>query len=194
MADEIEESPEPGNEEPGKEEERPEEMDEDVRALRGLLGDGILGVRLHRGQISVEIAPSALVRAAEFLCDSRGFRLLSFLAGVDCLELPVPYRFKVTYSLLDMERAKRLRLEVPCGDDLEPRVPTVSGVWPGASPHESEAYDLVGIVFEGNENLERILTPDGFEGHPHRKDFDISAEPVAFSFRGTPEGKPEATG
>ena len=59
-------------------------------------------------------------------------------------------------------------------------------------PDESEAYDLVGIVFEGNENLERILTPEGFEGFPHRKDFDISAEPVAFSFRDTPEGKPEA--
>ena len=133
-----------------------------------------------------------LVEAARFLRDERGFSMLSFLAGVDCLELPVPYRFKVTYALLDLDRAKRLRLEVACEDDLEPRLPSVCGVWPGAAPHESEAYDLVGIVFEGNENLERILTPEGFEGFPHRKDFDISAEPVAFSFRDTPEGKPEA--
>ncbi|MBT3820230.1 MAG: NADH-quinone oxidoreductase subunit C, partial [Nitrospinaceae bacterium] len=114
------------------------------------------------------------------------------LAGVDCLELPVSYRFKVTYSLLDLDRAKRIRLEVPCGDDLAPSLPSVAGVWPTAAPHECEAFDLVGIDFEGNENLERILTPEGFEGYPHRKDFDISAEPVAFSFRSTPEGKPKA--
>lgn len=175
------------------EEEKPEERDEDVRALRDKLGAGVLSVRFHRGQLAVEIAPVSLAAAASFLKDSRGFKMLSFLAGVDCLELPVSRRFKVTYSLLDMDRAKRIRLEVPCEDDLAPSLPSVAGVWPAAAPHECEAYDLVGIVFEGNENLERILTPEGFEGYPHRKDFDIASEPVAFSFRGTPEGKPEAT-
>ncbi len=175
------------------EEERPGEGGEDAAALRDRFGEAVAGVHLHCGQLSVEIHPTALAEAARFLRDERGFGMLSFLAGVDCLELPVPYRFKATYSLLDLDRAKRLRLEVPCEDDIEPRLPSVCGVWPGASPHESEAYDLVGIVFEGNENLERILTPEGFEGFPHRKDFDISAEPVAFSFRGTPEGKPEAS-
>ncbi len=169
-----------------------EKRDEDVQALRSHLGDGMRAVRLHRGQLSVEIAPASLKEAVKFLRDSRGFAMLSFLAGVDCLELPVPYRFKATYSLLDLDRAKRIRIEVPCADDLEPRLPSVCEIWPAASPHECEAYDLVGIVFEGNENLERILTPEGFEGHPHRKDFDISSEPVEFSFRGTPEGKPEA--
>ena len=187
MADEIEES-----RRLEIEERRPDKIDEDIRELRSLLGDGILNVGIHRGQISVKIAPSSLVEASEFLRNSRGFRQLTFLAGVDCLELPVPYRFKVTYSLLDFERAKRIRLEVPCADDLAPCLPSVSGVWPGASFHESEAYDLMGIEFEGNENLERILTPDGFEGYPHRKDFDISAEPVVFSFREAPAGKPEA--
>ncbi len=183
MADETGNAPE---------EERPGEGDEDAAALRDRFGEAALGVRVHCGQITVEIRSSALPDAARFLRDERGFSMLSFLAGVDCLELPVPYRFKATYSLLDLDRAKRLRLEVPCEDDIEPRLPSVCGVWPGAAPHESEAYDLVGIVFEGNENLERILTPEGFEGFPHRKDFDISAEPVAFSFRDTPEGKPEA--
>jgi NADH:ubiquinone oxidoreductase subunit C len=177
---------------PAAEEEKPEERDEDVRALRAKLGAGVLTARLHRGQLAVEIAPASLAEAASFLRDTRGFGMLSFLAGVDCLELPASHRFKVTYSLLDLDRAKRIRIEVPCEDDLAPSLPSVAGVWPAAVPHECEAYDLVGIVFEGNENPERILTPEGFEGHPHRKDFDISSEPVAFSFRSTPEGKPEA--
>lgn len=170
----------------------PGEADPDVRALRARFGGAVLGARCHRGQVAVELSPSALVEAARFLCDERGFRLLSFVAGVDCLELAVPYRFKATYSLLDLDRAKRLRLEVPCEDDLEPHLPSVCAVWPGAGPHECEAYDMVGIVFDGHPGLERILTPEDFEGYPHRKDFDVSAEPVEFTFRETPEGKPEA--
>lgn len=170
----------------------PEQADPDVNALRERFGEAVHAVRAHRGQLSVELSPAALLGAARFLRDERGFKLLSFVAGVDCLELPVTYRFKVTYSLLDLDRAKRLRLEVPCKDDLEPVLPSVCGVWPGANMHESEAFDMLGIRFEGHPDLKRILTPEGFEGYPHRKDYDVSAEPVEFTFRETPEGKPEA--
>lgn len=171
---------------------RPEDRDEDIQELRNRFGDKISSVRIHRGQTSVTIPPTFLLEVGYFLRDSRGFRMLSFVAGVDCLELPVSYRFKATYSLLNLDRAKRIRLEVPCEDDLEPHLATVREIWPGADKHECEAFDLIGIVFDGNDDLERILTPEDFEGHPHRKDFDISAEPVEFSFRETPEGKPEA--
>ena len=151
-----------------------EKKDPDLVLLQAKIGEGFLGASEHRGQISAQIAPYALLDAARFLRDERGYKLLSFVCGVDCLELPVSYRFKVTYSLLNPERSRRLRLEAPCADDLEPAMPSVCGIWPGARLHE------------------RILTPEGFEGHPHRKDFDISAEPVAFTFRDTPAGKPKA--
>lgn len=171
---------------------RPEDADPDVQALRARFGGAVLAAREHRGQIAVELASSALPEAARFLRDERGFKLLSYVAGVDRLELPEEHRFKASYALLDMARAKRLRLDVPCEDDLEPRLPSVTSVWPGAASHEAEAYDLVGIVFDGHPDLQRILTPEGMEGHPHRKDFDVSAEPVEFTFRETPKGKPEA--
>ncbi len=166
--------------------------DPDIVLLRVKIGEDFLGAGENCGQIFARIAPTAMLEAARFLRDERGYNLLSFVCGVDCLELPVPYRFKVTYSLLNMEKSRRLRLEAPCADDLAPAVPSVCGVWPGARLHESEAYDLLGIAFEGHPELERILTPEGFEGYPHRKDFDISSEPVAFTFRDTPPGKPQA--
>ena len=169
-----------------------EKKDPDLVLLQAKIGSGLLAARAHCGQISAQVAPGALLDAARFLRDERGYKLLSFVCGVDCLELPVSYRFKVTYSLLNLEKSRRLRVEVPCADDLEPTVPSVCGIWPGAKLHESEAYDLLGINFEGHPELERILTPEGFEGHPHRKDFDISSEPVAFTFRDTPAGKPKA--
>ncbi len=169
-----------------------EERDPDVVLLRAKIGKGFLSARAHRGQVSAMVAPDALLEAARFLRDERGYALLSFVCGVDCLELSTPWRFKVVYSLLNPEKVRRLRIETPCADDLEPRVPSVCAIWPGARLHESEAYDLVGIEFEGHPGLERLLTPDGFEGYPHRRDFDISSEPVAFTFRDTPAGKPRA--
>ena len=68
-----------------------------------------------------------------------------------------------------------------CGaTDGEP-VPSVVSVWPTADWHEREAYDLMGIAFEGHPNLVRILMEDDWEGHPLRKDYPIGGEPVRFS-------------
>ena len=166
--------------------------DEDVIALKKNFHDSNLLFFEYLDQITVQISPSQILSVSKFLLKERNFKQLSFLAGVDCLELNQEYRFKVVYSLLDFERSKRIRLEVICESDLIPSVPSVCSVWAGANYHESEAFDLVGIHFEGHPNLERIFTPEEFEGFPHRKDFDVSSETVEFSFRPTPDGKPSA--
>ena len=63
------------------------------------------------------------------------------------------------------------------------RVPTVIRVWPTADWHEREQFDLMGIVFDGHPNLQRILLDDDWEGHPLRKDYPLGGEPVRFSGR-----------
>ena len=168
------------------------DRDEDVIALKKNFHSSNFLFFEYLDQITVQISPSELLSVSNFLLKERNFKQLSFLAGVDCLELNLEYRFKVVYSLLDFERSKRIRLEVICEYDLMPSLPSVCSVWTGANYHESEAFDLVGIQFEGHPNLERIFTPEGFEGFPHRKDFDVSSETVEFSFRPTPDGKPSA--
>ena len=55
-------------------------------------------------------------------------------------------------------------------------VPTATGLWGGANFLERECYDMFGIRFAGNPNLERILTPDGWLGHPLRKDFPVKSD------------------
>ncbi len=65
-------------------------------------------------------------------------------------------------------------------DDGEP-VPSVVGVFPCADYQEREAWDLMGIDFSLHPNLERIFLPEGWDGHPHRKDYPIGGEPVQFS-------------
>jgi NADH-quinone oxidoreductase subunit C len=60
-------------------------------------------------------------------------------------------------------------------------VASVVAVWPTADWHEREAYDLMGIGFDGHPNLSRILMEDDWEGHPLRKDYPLGGEPVRFS-------------
>ena len=95
-------------EEQGEVEEPTEEPIErknpDLVLLQAKIGGGFLGAGEHRGQISTQVAPGALLDAVRFLRDERGYKFLSFVCGVDCLELPVSYRFKVTYSLLNPEK------------------------------------------------------------------------------------------
>jgi NADH-quinone oxidoreductase subunit C len=66
------------------------------------------------------------------------------------------------------------------------RLPTLTSAWPGANWHERETYEMFGIVFDGHPNLVSLLLPDGFEGHPLRKDF-VLASRVAKSWPGAKE-------
>lgn len=82
-------------------------------------------------------------------------------------------RFAVVYHLLSIARNQRLRLRVFAPDDQFPVVPSVTDIWASANWYEREAFDLIGIVFEGHPDLRRILTDYGFVGHPFRKDFPL---------------------
>ena len=85
----------------------------------------------------------------------------------------------MNYHLLAIPGGQRVRVQVWLDED-EP-VPSVVGIWPTADWHEREAWDLMGIRFEGHPNLTRILMDDDWEGHPLRKDYPLGGEPVRFS-------------
>jgi NADH:ubiquinone oxidoreductase subunit C len=100
--------------------------------------------------------------------------------GFQRLPRPKPRRFSVSYHLMAMrEGAPRVRLQAWL-DDGE-LVPSLVPVWPTADWHEREAWDLMGIRFDGHPNHRRILMDDDWEGHPLRRDYPIGGEPVRFS-------------
>lgn len=83
-------------------------------------------------------------------------------------------RFAVVVHLLSVHCNQRLRVRVYCPNDDLPEVPSLTSVWSAANWFEREAFDLYGIVFDGHDDLRRILTDYGFVGHPFRKDFPIT--------------------
>ena len=118
-------------------------------------------------------AESARTLAAE------GWQLAD-LAGVDRLSLSgYESRFDIAVQLLHAARKERMMVHVGATGD-PPTVPSVTAVWPTADFMEREAYDLVGISFEGHPNLTRILMPEEWEGHPLRKDYGVGKVPVEF--------------
>lgn len=83
-------------------------------------------------------------------------------------------RFAAVYHLLSVTHNARLRVRVFAEDNEMPMLDSVTGIWPGASWFEREAFDLYGIIFVGHSDLRRILTDYGFTGNPFRKDFPLS--------------------
>jgi NADH-quinone oxidoreductase subunit C/D len=80
-------------------------------------------------------------------------------------------RFEVVYHLAGLDSGERFRVKVPVSED-EPTVPSALGIWKAADWFEREAWDMMGIRFDGHPDLRRILTHEAFQGHPLRKDYD----------------------
>ena len=128
---------------------------------------------------TISVEPGSLHEVALFLRDdpSTRFDLLLDVASVDRSRLPAEQmprdgrRFEADYILYSTQRNEHLRLKaaVPEGN---PVLTTLSDVWPAANWYEREAWDLMGITFEGHPNLKRLLTHNGFVGHALRKDYE----------------------
>ena len=149
-------------------------------ALQSTLGDGVRALKRERGELTLTVGASDYLRIARTLRDDPALRFeqLIDLCGVDYSDYRnAPWdgpRFCVVSHLLSVTHNWRLRLKSFAPDDDLPAVASVTPVWNSANWFEREAFDLYGIVFEGHEDLRRILTDYGFIGHPMRKDFPVS--------------------
>jgi NADH-quinone oxidoreductase subunit C len=149
-------------------------------ALRNALGDHIRSLTVALGEITLVVAASDYLSAMRVLRDHADLRFeeLIDLCGVDystygdgTWDGP---RFAAVSHLLSVTHNWRLRVRVFAPDDELPIVPSVTEVWTSANWYEREAFDLLGILFDGHNDLRRILTDYGFIGHPFRKDFPVS--------------------
>jgi NADH-quinone oxidoreductase subunit C len=148
--------------------------------LASTLGELAKSVEVRLGEITVQVAPQNYLAVARQLRDAPGcqFEQLIDLCGLDYSDYREGgwdgQRYCVAVHLLSISLNQRVRLKVFAPDDDLPVVDSINGVWSAANWFEREAFDLYGIVFEGHDDLRRILTDYGFIGHPFRKDFPVS--------------------
>jgi NADH-quinone oxidoreductase subunit C len=145
----------------------------------------VLGKKVSRlyealGELTLVVRSEDYLDVAKTLRDepSLGFDQLIDLCGVDYSDYDNATwegpRFAAVSHLLSVKHNWRLRLRVFAPDDSFPLVASVTPIWSSANWFEREAFDLYGILFEGHDDLRRILTDYGFIGHPFRKDFPVS--------------------
>jgi NADH-quinone oxidoreductase subunit C len=156
---------------------RPEELKKNIAAA---LGSKARQITLALDEVTVTVAAADYLESMRILRDSDAckFEQLIDLCGVDystyadaVQEGP---RYAVVSHLLSVSLNQRVRVKVFCADDDFPMVASVAELWNSANWYEREAFDLFGIVFDGHNDLRRILTDYGFIGHPFRKDFPLS--------------------
>lgn len=161
--------------------------------LKDTFGDRIVGGEFQSAHPRVEVRPDAWPDVATYLRDDPRlqFNMLRCISAVDMLE---DDQFIAVYDLDSLNgtagsgnlwtrrHAISVHVRVPRGN---PHIPSVAHVWSAADWHEREAYDLMGIVFDGHPDSvagpdgphpRRILCPDDWEGHPLRKDYAFPME------------------
>lgn len=149
-------------------------------ALTTVLGERVKTLVRQRGELTVTVSAANYLESALLLRDHAALKFEQNidLCGVDyanykdqAWEGP---RFCVVSHLLSVSKNWRVRLKVFCPDDDVPVVASLTEVWSSVNWFEREAFDLYGIIFDGHNDLRRILTDYGFIGHPFRKDFPVS--------------------
>lgn len=158
------------------------DVPERIDLLRALLPDVAIDDMAAVDQPCVRVPAAAVARVARELRShtSLQFHVLAELTAVDYW--PVEPRFEVVYHFLSLgasacgdamaPAAARLRVRVRV-DGHAPSVPSICGTYPNADWYEREVYDLFGIEFDGHPDLQRILMPEDWEGHPARKDYPV---------------------
>ena len=148
-------------------------MNKAVALLEEKFPDEVVEVVEFRGDTTIEVKPERIVDICTALKDGHdtGYKYLSMIAGMDYS--PASPRFGVVYALYSHKHHDRITLKTRLADDQSPAIDSVAKVWSTANWHEREAYDMMGIRFNGNPDLRRILMPDDWVGHPQRKDYPL---------------------
>lgn len=149
-----------------------------VKTLQSVLGDQYIYTDALN-EVTLEVPADAYAQVARTLHDHPELQLdcMMDLCGVDYSEYSgreFANRYAVVVHLLSVTHNQRLRFRVFSVNDDFPVLPSVTSVWSAADWFEREAFDMYGIVFEGHNDLRRILTDYGFIGYPLRKDFPVS--------------------
>lgn len=147
-----------------------------VEKLQSQFPQSILAVKEFRGETTVHVKKEDIVSVCTFLRDDADcqFNYCADICGADAYT--PENRFEVIYNLLSLSLGYRIRLKVFV-DESDLHCPSVTSVWRGAEWHERETFDMIGVTFDGNNDMRRMYMPEEFQYHPLRKDFPMMGIP-----------------
>lgn len=149
-----------------------------IASLKSQYAHAIISEIEFLGEKTLEVRKEGLKEVLSFFKNTPepGFEVLIDLTAVDYLE-PKKHT-KIVYWLHNPSNFERVRIILYVA--REEKLPSISDLWEGADWYEREIFDLFGVPFEGHPDMKRILMPDDWKGHPLRKDYALTEEPVQF--------------
>jgi NADH-quinone oxidoreductase subunit C len=139
-----------------------------VANLKRQFGSG-MEAWTYLGQNYLQVDRSLIPNLLKILCDEEQF---DYCVDITALHYPKRERqFDIVWILYSFARNERMRVKTQIADGEH--IPSAVSIWPTANWLEREAYDMFGVLFDGHPDLKRILLPDGWKGHPLRKDYGI---------------------
>jgi NADH-quinone oxidoreductase subunit C len=139
-----------------------------VAKLKRQFGSGMEPLT-YLGQNYLEVDRSLIPNLLQMLRDEEQF---DYCVDITAAHYPKRERqFDVVWILYSFARNERMRVKTQIADG--DHIPSAASIWPTANWLEREAYDMFGLQFDGHPDLKRILLPDGWKGHPLRKDYGI---------------------
>ncbi|AOZ73418.1 NADH-quinone oxidoreductase subunit C [Boudabousia tangfeifanii] len=137
-------------------------------------------VVVEHDELTIHVDRNHIVTVCQMLRDDQDLRF-ELCFGVSGVHYPADQgrELHAVYHLMSITHNRMLRLEVTC-PDADPKIPSVTSVYPGNDWHERETWDLMGIVFTGHPALTRTAMPDDWVGHPQRKDYPLGGVPVEY--------------
>ena len=173
----------------------------DLQALREVLTEVLPHPTAteHRGELTVEVAPDDLLEALRSCKDDERIacELLSDVSAVHWpggvitendqettgwptfTERKEDGTFDVNYVLRSVGHGHWFRLRTVV-TDVDPHLPSATSLWRSATMMEREVFDMAGITFDGHPALTRVLMPEDWDGHPHRKDYPLGGVEVMY--------------
>ncbi|ADH92053.1 NADH-quinone oxidoreductase subunit C [Arcanobacterium haemolyticum] len=142
--------------------------------------DVIEKVTTQYGELVIFIKREHLVRVARYLRDDQDLRF-ELCLGVSAVHYPEDRGRELHgfYTFFSITHNRSLSLDV-AAPESDPHIPSIVSVYPGNDWPEREAWDLMGIVFDGHPGLTRSVMPDDWVGHPQRKDYPLGGIPVEY--------------
>ena len=160
---------------------------EAVTILKSKFSSSILEEINFHGQTTLSIDKKIILELMTLLKDELKFDILMDLTGIDYL-FPKKHT-KIVYLLHNLKNAQRIFITTQV--DREEFLPSVTEIFEGANWYERELFDLFGVHFENHKEMKRILMPDDWEGHPLRKDYALTEQPVQFKHGVKPKNPSE---
>lgn len=156
-----------------------------IAAFKQALPAALLDTKVFRDEITLIIDPAQIKAVMHYLRDTNGL-VYNYLSDISAVDYYPDYadrlgRFGVAYHLYSMLYNRRIRVKVFLAEE-DPAVDSIIDIWPAANWLEREIIDMMGITFKGHPDPRRLLMPEDWDGHPHRRDYPLGYEVVQFSF------------